>query len=233
MCSSDLLLRVVRDPALNGRLDNAWEVCRRLQASTARGANLASRLPEPILRGTAEEGAQKGREAMLLRWAHGFRTTLEGVGRIQAQPSVWVLRRILEVLSFVHASGVAHGAIVPAHILIEAGDHGARLAGFGNAGTPGTKVTAFHARYRHLAPDEVLSFKADIQAAARTIAHAVGGDPATGVIDAPAPYSRAIQALVRDGALDGAPDAWAIREAIGPIAGAAFGKPAFCPLLPR
>lgn len=227
------LLRVVRDPAHVSRLDRAWDACTKLQASSAPGAALASRLPEPIAKGVATEGSHKGRVVMLVRWAHGYRTTLEGVGRINAQQSVWVLRRILEALSFVHASGVVHGSVLPPHILIEGGEHGARLAGFGNAGAPGEKIGAVHARYRHITPDEVLSVRADLQAAGRTIVHAVGGDPTTGTVDAPAPYARALRALVQEGGVGGARDAWALREAFGATAHEAFGRPAFCPILPR
>jgi serine/threonine protein kinase len=125
-----VVVKTIRDPANAPRLDREWEILRKLHRSEAPGAETFSRLvPEPVVRGA---------RAIAFRWAPGFRHTLEDVrrmppGGVEPRVSVWMWRRILEILSFLHRSGVVHGAVVPAHILVENGEHGVRLAGYGAA----------------------------------------------------------------------------------------------------
>lgn len=211
------LIRVARLPADHERLTRAWDIGRRLQASTARGSALSGRLPEPITCAIPDEGAWKGRQVLVLRWAHGHDATLHQVGRVSANASAWILRRVLEALAFMHAAGIVHGAVTTDHVLVERGEHGARLVGLGSAGEPGG----------------ARSVQADLRDAARAIVRATGGDPASGEIDAPAPYAGLVRGLVRDGATpDGDRDAWSVRERVGSAAATAFGRPTFCPVLP-
>lgn len=229
-----VVIRVARLPADAARLEQAWTIGRRLQQSRTRGAGLATRLPEPIAFGEPLAGAWKGRKVLVQRWSHNHERTLEDVPSVTPVASVWVLRRILEALSFMHGAGVVHGAVVPSHVLVERGEHGARLVGLGTAGAPGAEIAFFPPKYRHVVPEDVLSVAGDIRAAARTIVHVLGGDVAAGRVDAPAPYAALLRALVHDGATpDGRTDAWAIRDLVGAVAQSAFGRPTFCPLLPR
>jgi hypothetical protein len=107
-----------------------------LQESDAPGApSFTARLPQPILHGEVTGGSLPGAKVILLRWADGFVHTFEDVRRayprgIEPRPSIWIWRRILELLAFVHASGFVHGAVLPPHLLIEQGEHGVRLVGF-------------------------------------------------------------------------------------------------------
>jgi hypothetical protein len=148
-------LKILRDPSHAARLRREAEILRRLQASDASGADTFTRLvPEPVAAGD---------RAMAVRWAGGFRHNLAQVRKlyprgVEPRVSVWMWRRILELLTFLHRSGVVHGAVAPEHVLIENGEHGVRLVGYGAA--------------RQAPPPGD-----DISMSARTIRYALGDAP--------------------------------------------------------
>ena len=102
-------------------LKNEWKIVSLLQQSEAPGADFfTALLPQPVVQGEVKEGAFAGRQVNIFRWAGGFRHTLADVRRVYPQGinpriSIWVWRRILEMLSFLHASNIVHGAILPEH----------------------------------------------------------------------------------------------------------------------
>lgn len=246
--SERVVLKVLRDRADLAVFGHEWEVLQELQRSQARGAEaFLPRLPQPVVHGDVVAGAWSGSRAMVFRWAHGFEHTFEAVARaypegIEARASVWVWRRILEALSFVHASGFVHAAVVPPHLIVQNGEHGVRLVGFGHADRGGRGLRAvakgFEAYYpAALTPSAPLSPAADLAMSARSIAALLGGDPVTGEVPSavPAPLAAAIRQVAMVDAM--APlreDAWALRERLGTLAAEVFGPPAFCPIrMPR
>jgi serine/threonine protein kinase len=52
---------------------------------------------------------------------------------IDPRHAVWIWRRMLEVLAFVHARGWSHGDVRPEHALVHPVDHGVRLISWGAA----------------------------------------------------------------------------------------------------
>jgi serine/threonine protein kinase len=243
-----VVLKILRNRSDLSAFDHEWDVLAELQRSGARGADaFIPRLPQPVVHGEVEAGVWTGSRAMVLRWAHGFDHSLEDVMRahptgIEARASVWVWRRTLETLSFIHASGVVHGAVIPPHLIVQEGDHGVRLVGFGHAGRAGQGLRArakgFDGYYpAALAPSARLLPAADLAMSARSMAALLGGDPATGVV--PGSVPAALGSVIRQVAtLDTmAPldvDAWSLRERLGTLAAETFGPPAFCPIpMPR
>src|SRR6185369_4350270 len=102
-------------------LDLEWRALHELRASSAPGAAvLALRVPEPIARGAIDGGTHAGAQAVLHRWVPGFEHTFEAVraafpAGVELHAAVWMWRRVLEVLGFLHASGIVHGAVTPQH----------------------------------------------------------------------------------------------------------------------
>lgn len=126
----------VRDDA--DLLEREWRTLRLLASSTAAGhQTFRALVPEPVARGEIH-----GDPALVTRAKSGFVHTLDDA--LSAYPdgldprhAVWIWRRILEVLGFVHASGLVHGAVLPEHVVLHARDHGAALVGWSAAGRAG------------------------------------------------------------------------------------------------
>jgi len=174
---------------------------------------------------------------MLLGWAPGFEHTFQDVrGARQAgvdpRASVWMWRRVLELLSFVHRSGLVHGAVLPQHLLVERGEHGVRLVGFSCASPPGEPLRTVCLPYERFYPPALLGGgplrpEHDVAMSACAIAFVLGGDAGRLPRSVPAPLAELIDAAA---AGRGELDAWALRERIGAVAHQVFGPPAFCPL---
>ncbi|MFL5345648.1 MAG: hypothetical protein ACJ8AT_12680 [Hyalangium sp.] len=239
-----VLLKVLRSEDDARLFEHEWEALEKLQQSTAPGAEtLSARTPQPVARGVIREGPHTGSRAMVLRWASGFAHTLEDVRRVYpsgiAPPaSIWLWRRLLETLTFVHQSGLVHGAVLPQHVLIQRNEHGAWLVGYSCAGAPEERLRALCTRFQEFYPAELLrserlSPAADLRMSARCIAWVLGGDAARGEV--PAAVPRPLAALIRRVASEGPEHsleaAWTLRERVGEVGRAAFGPPAFHPLV--
>jgi hypothetical protein len=221
--------------------ENEWNVLEALQQSNAQGAaTFTALLPAPVLHGDVTGGLFEGRRASIYRRAHGFRHNFDEViwaypQGIPARASVWVWRRILEVLSFVHASGMVHGAVLPRHLLVQDNEHGVRLVGYGLAGKPGEVLPPLppdsEAYYPLPGASALLrSPQLDLMMSARCVVALLGGDPATGIVPAgvPARLAEVVQRVARQ-PLAGQ-TAWALREELGEIADQVFGAPQFIPI---
>jgi hypothetical protein len=191
------VLKLLRDSHQVARFDREWTTLRALEQS----AELAERIPQPIMRGVFADGPHAGAHGMLLRRATGFRRTFEDVRRayptgMDPRVSIWMWRRVLETLALLHRGGYAHGAVTAAHLLVEDGEHGVLLVGFGHAS-------------QGLDPAE------DTRASARVIESMLGGH-------APAPLASFLAGA------DG--DAWALQEQVGALGRTLFGAPGFHPV---
>lgn len=49
---------------------------------------------------------------------------------VDPRASVWIWKRLLELLGWVHRAGYTHGAVIPHHLILHAKDHGVVLAGW-------------------------------------------------------------------------------------------------------
>ncbi|WP_434384097.1 hypothetical protein [Melittangium boletus] len=240
-----VLIKVLRDPAHLPLLDHEWEVLRALQASQAEGApTFTALLPQPVTRGELSAGPHAGRHALVLRWPGGFVRTLEDARRVYPagvppETSVWMWRRVLEVLSFLHRSGYVHGAVLPPHLLLQTGEHGVRLVGFSCAERLGEPLRAFHPYYRDFYPGDVTDTRRprpedDVAMSARCLVAVLGGDPERGTVPGavPAPLALLLRQVARgEYTSQGGDLAWTLRERVGEVGRAVFGPPSFQPLV--
>ena len=236
------LLRDLKDTVL---FDNEWDALQALHHSNAPGADTFTTLiPQPIIRGNITTGSYAGSRASIFRWASGFHHTFDEV--FQAYPqgippraSIWIWRRILEVLSFLHNSGMAHGAVLPSHLLVQENEHGVRLVDYSSAGRFGEKLQVISQRsesfYPQLTRSQLtLTAQLDITMSARCVTAILGGNPKTGSLPASVPTRLAD--IIRRVALtkpmsSTREDAWTIREELGKIANEVFGAPQFVPIV--
>ncbi len=240
-----VILKLLRERKDAELFDNEWESLQMLQRSEARGADtFATLIPQPVLHGDLGPGQHAGRRVSIFRWESGFRHTMEEVFRaypqgIPPRASIWVWRRILETLSFIHASGMAHGAVLPPHLLIQDNEHGVRLVGYSRTGRAGEKLPAVSTGFDAFYPPPpkskpTLTAKLDLVMSARCITAVLGGDPATGSLPeaVPAPLAEIVQRIARaDPVAKPVEDAWAIREELGEIADKVFGPPQYIPIV--
>jgi predicted RNA-binding Zn-ribbon protein involved in translation (DUF1610 family) len=239
------ILKLLRNRQDTELLDNEWNVLQALNQSAARGADIfTTLLPQPIIHGDVAAGPLAGRRSSIFRWESGFYHTFEEVIRvyphgIPPRASIWVWRRILEMLSFIHASGMAHGAVLPSHLLVQENEHGVRLVGYSCAGQLGDKLRTVWHGYEPFYPEpatsrSTLTVQLDLVMSARCIVAILGGDPANASLPAtvPAPLAgivRRIALAQPDGTAN--QDAWAIREELKEIAERVFGPPQFIPIV--
>ncbi len=131
-------IKVSSASAAAARYAREAEVLRELQASQSGAASVyaAQRLPEVIAQGPVEGGASK--QALVLRHPIGYWGNLAALSErfsqgIDSRHAVWIWRRMLDVLHFVHAQDWSHGDVRPEHALVNAQDHGVRLIGWASA----------------------------------------------------------------------------------------------------
>lgn len=112
-------------------------IARELQATDpgGSGAFFSRLLPEVVGLGMVD-GNQ--RHALILRNPTGYWGSLGALadrfpGGLDPRHTVWIWRRILALLGFIHSHGWAHGDVRPDHALVHAPSHGVRLIGWGSA----------------------------------------------------------------------------------------------------
>lgn len=240
-----VLVKLLRDHKDAALFDIEWEMLQLLQRSDAPGSDTFTTLiPQPIAHGDIVTGPHAGKRASIFRWVSGFQHTFEEV--VQAYPqgippraSIWVWRRILEVLSFIHNSGMAHGAVLPSHLLVQENDHGVRLVGYSAAGRLGDRLRTIPHSYESFYPKSVrstpiLTAQLDLIMSARCIAALLGGDPETSSLpkSVPSQLANLVQEIALTKPTDAIKkDAWKLREELGGIANKVFGAPQFIPIV--
>ena len=240
-----VILKVQRAGKESAALKNEWRILSLLQQSEAPGADFFTVIiPQPVVQGEVKEGAFAGRQVNIFRWAGGFRHTLADVRRVYPQGinpriSIWVWRRILEMLSFLHASNVVHGAVLPEYLLVHESEHGIRLVGYGNAGQPGQKWLPPSTEHEGIFPkaslsrEKTLKPELDLFMSARCMIYLLGGNPEKVVLPAqvPGPLADVIRRVAQinpDRSAD--LDAWALRDKLGQIAKQVYGASRFLPI---
>jgi PriA DNA helicase Cys-rich region (CRR) domain len=239
------ILKLLRDRQDIELFDNEWDALQILQKSDAPGADTFTMLmPQPILHGDISEGSFAGQRVSIFRWASGFYHTFDDVIRaypqgIPPRASIWIWRRILEILSFIHASGMAHGAVLPAHLLIQENEHGVRLVGYNCTGRLNEKLRNVSPGYESFYPKTAqssltLTAPLDLVMSARCIVASLGGKPETASL--PKTIPALLAGIVRRIALSDpagsvSEDAWTIREELGKIATKVYGPSTFIPIV--
>lgn len=114
-------------------------VLRELQGLPSQSAAYFSqRIPQPVAHGRVGASSD-GPQALALRHPVGFWGSLADVmachpeGLRDSRHVVWLWRRVLEVLAYLHAEGWTHGDLRAEHWLVHPGDHGVMLIGWGRA----------------------------------------------------------------------------------------------------
>ena len=242
-----VILKILRDRKDVDQFDNEWDILQTLHQSNTAGADgFTMLIPQLVMQGDVSGGSLSGKRVSIFRWISGFFYTFDEVARtfpqgVPQRAIIWIWRRILEVLSFVHASGLVHGAVLPSHLLIQENEHGVRLVGYGCSGRIGEKLQAIPPNFAPFYPQMkrsqlILTTQLDLAMSARCMIALLGGDPgaATLPIEVPALLSNLIRRIaLTDPTGKPQEDAWSIREELGQIADQVYGAPQFIPIVMR
>jgi len=217
--------------------EREWKVLQKLWSGEISGvASLGKRIPQPVCRGKVDGSAYSGTESMVFRWAWGFSHDFDSVHGffpegIPPRIAVWMWRRILETLAFLHSGGFVHGAVIPPHLLVEEKEHGIRMVGFGRAGKIGGSIEALPEGFESYQCEGARTLKPviDLVMSARSMIFVLGGDLEEKTLPESVPESLR-ETLWRISALRAGIDAWKLREELGRLAEKEFGPPEYCPL---
>jgi hypothetical protein len=232
-----LVLKVLRDVADEALLRNEQSVLAKLEASREPGTPyFTSLVPQRAFSGVLDGPGFPRQFAAAFRQPPGFAHTLEQLRQqfpsgADPRHAIWIWRRALELLDWLHRSGVVHGALLPAHILLDAREHSLALVGFSCAGRAGAPLAAFDPNqadfYPSTAAKPALSPAADSIMLARCIAHALGGEPTRVPSHVPPPLAE----LVTQQAVGAAPLApLELSRKVSEVARECFGAPKFVKL---
>ncbi len=222
-----VVLKVAHDGAPPGRLRRESEVLAQLQDENAdRAAYFTQRLPQAVAFGLATQPDGSSNAALVLRNPPGFWGSLAAVRAnyprgIDARHAVWMWRRTLEVLGYVHGAGWAHGNLHPGHLLVHPGDHGMLIIGWAGA---------------QRAADGSAACARDLRQAAWSIRALLAAGDGAGAPPIPDAVPAALAALLRRASEDQdwcmAAGAQGIDDQLVAAAAAAFGAPRFIAFSP-
>lgn len=215
-----------------------------LASASAQGAAHFSRLvPQRVVHGRLESPDGSVRAASVFRFRSGFQHTFEEVraafpGGIDPRHAVWMGRRILEVLGFVHAAGLVHGALFPWHLLVHPRDHGVVFCGTSRLSHVGqaTDDSPWDASEAPYVPDAQRggaqpTQASDVAMAARSLVYVMGGEPASASlpVSVPEPLRGVVVRAASGGDRGGPGLAWNLVNELGEAARSVYGPPSFIP----
>jgi hypothetical protein len=223
------VLRSMRDEDL---VEREWKALSALRRSDVEpGAKFLRRLPEPVGKGTFLDPDGNKRMASVFRWKSGFLPTLADVqtaypAGVEPRAVVWIWRRILDMLGWVHRSGWVHGAVLFPHVLLHPRDHGALLVGWSCASPVAghEPLVARNPTYQWCYPQNLwngggASQATDLAMTARCMAALLG----QGAV--PGPLADLVQACVDPPGVSD--DAWELASRVLDVAQVVFGPPKY------
>ena len=217
-----VIIKLAKEGTRPGVLTDEFKILQELQALKSSGsAYFSQRLPQAVFSGKTGDTL---REALVLREPAGFWGSLEDVSKnyphgIDPRHAIWMWRRVLEVLGYIHDNGWSHGELHPGHMLVHPADHGILIICWRKA----QKISKNkESRIR------------DLQGAAWSIRSMLSGDsdePGFGN-KTPAPLIELLQKASENDGLCSSLGAAGIDEELKSAAVKIYGPPSFVPFYP-
>ena len=150
--------------------------------------------------------AEDGSYLLVMQFIEGdeLQETITEHGAIETETVCWIAQRLLNALYYLHFSGVIHGDIKPANIIVQPETHNAIIVDYGQASVrPDYSTRASGCTIQFAAP-EIIEGKppipeSDLYSLGLTILYALGGDPIEKTIpdDVPDKLKEYLMALLR------------------------------------
>jgi len=159
-------------------------------------------------------------------------------GGLDYRDMVWMFKRVLVGLGYVHTQKVVHGALIPPHVLLHPVNHGARIIDWSYAVMDGkNKVAALSTPWKAYYAPEILAGKiptpaTDIFMAAKCAIGLLGGDPVSGQMPdtVPKPVQNLLSSCIIVSPSRRPDDAWGVHDDLEAILRDVVGKPRYRPL---
>lgn len=228
-----VMLKIGREPESHERLLNEANTLRTLNAHAP---HYAKHLPQLL---DQFRMANQAPALVLPYWSDSYtirqlreRFFPEG---IEPRHIVWILRRSLSVLGYVHSQGILHGHITPDHLLIRPQDHNVWLLDWCYAITrPKETGQTFHTIEPPYSPPEAIEGKpplpaSDLYALGQVMIYALGGDPHRQTLPPQVPQrlARFVEFLVKSSAVQRPSDAWKLYRELDSLRNDLFGPHQF------
>ena len=216
------IIKLSSASAAAARYAREAEVLRELHASQNGSASdyALQRLPEVIAHGAVEGAVSK--HALVLRYPIGYWGSLAALSArfpngIDPRHAVWVWRRLLDVLHFVHAQGWSHGDVRPEHALVHPQDHAVRLISWASARRDASEKDR----------------AADLVRSAKVVMVLLSGAGGVGAVPhgVPAGLAELVTRASEDADFCRNQGAQGLDASLRAAAQAAFGAPSFVPLI--
>lgn len=243
-----VVLKIPRAQSDDDLLAREWETLTALHKSDVPRAEVfVQRLPQPVAHGKLFGPNIVPRPVSVFRYQSGFVHTLHDVLReypdgVDPRHVVWLWKRVLEILGWVHRNGYVHGAVLPAHLLVHARDHGVLLVGWSAAvalnGESEQALSVLSEKEREYYPADVwdgapVTPATDIVMSARCMVQLVGGNVVRGIVPSSVPDKlRSLLNRWMDpaSARTTEVDAWGLRKELDRAANEIYGAPKYCHL---
>ncbi len=180
--STQGVLKVVRNTADNDLIANEARILNKLFPKSEDDVKFYRYLPRLL---ENFQLPRSGRGASIFPLMEGY---IPVADILQAYPEgidfrdmVWMFKRTLVGIGFAHKSGVAHGAVLPPHVLIHPLGHGAKIIDWSFAVDAGDHIHGISGPYRDYYPPEVFDKEkalpaTDIYMASKCVVALLGGD---------------------------------------------------------
>ena len=231
---SKYIVKAARVAEGNVLLENERQVLTGL-LSAANGTPYRKYLPALVESFRTKDGTRK--RVNVFREEPGFYTleqAHEQHAALDGRHLAWIFKRLLTVLGFCHRQRIVHGAILPCHVLINPGDHGMRLIGWGQSVGMDRPLKALPERYRAWSPPEILTKRpatpaTDLYLAARCLIYLAGGDPVGNRMPdtVSVPMQRFFQTCLFAAAGMRPNDAWQLMDEFDRLLRRLYGPPKF------
>lgn len=189
--------------------------------------------PRPV-----ETFRTEDRRINVFQWRDGFydaeRIHKRHDAGLDGRHLAWMFNRLLEVLGYLHRKGWVHGAVVPAHLMFHAENHGLQLVGWIHAVQLNQPLTLVPEKRKSWYPPEChrrepVGPATDIYLAAKSLVYLSGGQllDTSSSEGIPFPIRQFIRACLLESPRMRPQDAWALREEFSELLEGVYGSPRY------
>jgi len=229
-----VVVKIIMEPEDNDLAFNEIKVLKILQAQLSQQSKHLPFLLDHFKTTTNEYG-------IIIRYFNGYNLYSireQYSNGLDPRHVAWILARSLSAIGYVHAQGIVHGNIEPAHILVRPSDHNIMVADWSYACVnPVNTGDGFKVYNEPYSPPEVVAKKdplpsSDIYSLGKSMIYLLGGDPKTDFIplNVPAIFRQFLKAMVLPSPLQRPRDAWDLYHYLVEVRQKAWGSVRFLEL---